>query len=440
MSVVAPAPARELPPVLFPALGPGAVSRSAQRLTLWMVALLGLGLAAGVAAVSSVQDRSALVDQVTTHDGPLVVAAQDLYRSLSDADATAASAFLTSGPEPVDLRQRYQADLANAGAALATLSSGSSDGPAAVATATISVQLPVYSGLIETARAYNRLGLPVGAAYLREASGVMRERLLPAAERLFEAVTQELADARGGAARFPWFALLLGVALLAGLAVFQARLTRRTNRLFNVGLVVATVAALASVLWLTVSGVTAASHLEDSRADGSAQVALLSEARIAALQARSDEALTLVARGAGGDYEANFQQLMTRLVGEGGVLEAAGGAGGPQAQGAVSAAMAAATEWQAIHAEVRRLDDTEGDYPAAVALAIGMEEGQAGSAFGRLDAALASGIEYGNERFADEAAQAGGSLGGVGIGLGLLTLAVLAGVTVGIQQRLGEYR
>jgi hypothetical protein len=206
-------------------------------------------------------------------------------------------------------------------------------------------------------------------------------------------------------------------------------------------LAVATVAALASVLWLTASSVSAAGRLEASNRDGSAQVALLSEARIAALQARSDEALTLVARGAGGDYEEHFQQVMTRLVGEGGLLQGAGeGATDAQSEGAVSAAMVAATEWQQVHAEVRRLDETEGDYPAAVELAIGLDEGSAGSAFGRVDAALASGIEHGNERFAGEAQRAGDALGGLGIGLGVLTVLVLGGVTVGVQQRLGEYR
>jgi hypothetical protein len=440
MSVAVAAPARELLPAPFPALDPGTISRTARRLMLWLIGLLALGLMAGAAAVTSVQERSALVDQVITHDGPLVVAAQDLYRSLSDADATAANAFLIGSPEPPELRERYQADLANASAALATLSSGSTEEPAAGAVATISIQLPIYSGLVETARAYNRLGLPIGAAYLREASGVMREVLLPAAEQLFGAVGGSLDDARDGAAGFPWLALLLGVALLVVLIAFQLRLSRRTNRVLNLGLLVATGAALVSVLWLTFSAVAASGHLTASRDDGSAQVALLSEARIAALQARSDEALTLVARGAGGDYEDHYQQVMTQLVGEGGLLQQAGRAAtGSEAQESVGAAMAAATEWQEIHAGVRRLDEAEGDYPAAVELATGLEEGSAGGAFGSLDEALASGIGYGNDRFVEEAGQADGALGGVGIGLAVLTVLVLGGVAVGIQRRLGEY-
>lgn len=443
MSVAVTAVTREaLPEPLPPAQAvAGRVSRTPRRLALAMAMLILLGLAAGVAGVTSVQDRAALVDQVTTRDGPLVVAAQDLYRSLSDADATAASAFLTQGPEPVALRERYQDDIANASAALATAASGATEGPAAEAVSVLLIQLPVYTGLMETARANNRLGLPVGAAYLREASALMRDTLLPAAERLFQAVSGELAEARTGAARVPWLALLLGAALLITLAVIQTRLTRRTNRLFNIGLVVASAAALASVLWLSLSWWSAAGALDASDRDGSAQVALLSQARIVALQARSNEALTLVARGAGGAYEDRFQQAMTGLMGEGGLLEGARReATGAQARQPVEAAMAAGAQWQQVHAEVRRLDELAGDYPAAVALAIGAEPDSAGSAFGRLDAALGEGIAYGNERFVREAEQAGDALAGVGLGLGLLTALALLGIVVGILQRLGEYR
>jgi hypothetical protein len=442
MSVAMTAAQRTVLPEPMPSVDPaaGQVSRTARRLALAMAFLIVLGLAAGVAGVSSVQDRAAQVDQVITRGGPLVVAAQDLYRSLSDADATAASAFLTDGPEPVELRERYQADIANASAALATASSGITEGQAAEAVAVLSIQLPVYTGLVETARAYNRQGLPVGGAYLREASGVMRDALLPAAERLFEAVSGELDEARDGAGRFPWFALLLGVVLLVSLIVIQNRLTRRTNRVLNIGLVVASAAALAAVLWLTLSWWSASGHLDDSRRDGSAQVALLSGARIAALQARSDEAHTLVARGGGGTYEEHYQEVMTRLVGEGGLLDdATREATDERAESAGAAAMAAALQWQDIHAEVRRLDET-GDYPAAVALAIGSDDQSAGSAFASLDEALGDGIGYGNERFVVSAQRADNALDGVGLGVGLLTALLLVGIVVGIQQRLGEYR
>jgi hypothetical protein len=54
-------------------------------------------------------------------------------------------------------------------------------------------------------------------------------------------------------------------------------------------------------------------------------VEVLAQARIAALQARADEALTLVARGSGGGFEDDFKTNFTTLAGEdgaGGLLAA----------------------------------------------------------------------------------------------------------------------
>src|SRR5438034_1769482 len=171
------------------------------RLTALMLLLAVLGLLAGTAGVVGVMQRSARVDGVRNGSGPLTVQAQQLYRSLSDADATVAAAFLSNGIEPAALRQRYQDDIAAASAALSAVTAGAGTDRDSVAR--LAAQLPVYTGLIDTARTYNRLGRPLGAAYLREASGLMRTELLPAAQRLYAAETGQLRADRTGGASFP---------------------------------------------------------------------------------------------------------------------------------------------------------------------------------------------------------------------------------------------
>ncbi len=94
------------------------------RLTLLTLALVGLGLLAGISATIGLVQRGAAVDAVATRSGPLTVQAQQLYRSLSDADATAASAFLSGGVEPGALRDRYQSDITAASAALSAVTKG----------------------------------------------------------------------------------------------------------------------------------------------------------------------------------------------------------------------------------------------------------------------------------------------------------------------------
>src|SRR5262249_34844757 len=160
----------------------------------------------------------------------------------------------------------------------------------------------------------NRLNLPIGAAYLREASGLMRDRLLPAAQRLYQEETGSLDTDRSAAASFPWAAVPLVLITLVGLFLTQRYLARRTKRRFNVGLLVGTAAGLVLLIWLLIAFAGVSDHMGAARKDGSAQAQTLVNARIAALQARADEALTLVAHGNGAAFEDDFKKSMTKLV------------------------------------------------------------------------------------------------------------------------------
>jgi hypothetical protein len=409
--------------------------RTPGRLGLAMAVLIVLGLATGLAGAIGVRQRIDLINGATARNGELTVAAQRLYRALSDADATAASAFLAGGVEPAAMRERYQADIADAAAALAIVSggrAGGAEGDAAVAK--IAAQLPVYTGLVETARVYNRQGVPIGGAYLREASGLMRSSLLPAAQSLYEAVSKELDDARDSAGAFPWFAIFLGLVTIGALIAVQRYLTRRTNRVFNVGLLAATGAAVVMVIWLAVSAVLAAGRLDASRDEGSAQVARLAGARIAALQARADEAHTLVARGNGAAFEEDYVKVMPQVT-ELLVLDGADAT----TQAAARAATAEAQKWLAAHKELRALDEG-GQYGNAVNAAIGTEPTSTASIFNKLDEQLAGAIQHNGERFDREVDGAAGALAAADIGVGLLAVLLILGATLGIQRRLAEYR
>src|SRR6516225_6284911 len=84
------------------------------RLRLLLALLVLLSLAWGVlAALTADQHASAAADVVAVSE-PLSLDAEQIYTSLSDADATAANAFLAGGLEPAAARQRYNADLAGA--------------------------------------------------------------------------------------------------------------------------------------------------------------------------------------------------------------------------------------------------------------------------------------------------------------------------------------
>lgn len=415
------------------------------RLTVIAVGLVLLALVAGLAATLSVQNRDDTINGVIDHREPLAAAAQQVYRSLSDADATAASAFLSVGTEPPELRSRYERDIAEAGAALAKAASDSADVAGAAAPVDVlNQQLPVYTGLVETARANNRLGYPVGASYLREASELMRAKVLPAAQDLYRVDTARLIEEQDSATGFPWLATILVVALLAALIVTQVYLTRRTNRLLNVGLVVATVAVVVSLLWGAVALIVQGSLVGSGQDEGSHRVDVLVRARIAALQARADETLTLVARGDGAAYEKDFGANAAQLVGpdgQGGLLGEVrgliqGGAGAPK----VADATKAAEDWLKAHKQVRTQDDS-GQYQEAVDTAV-LEDKTDGSApaFRRLDDSLQAAIEVGRQGFLDDTRNGDRALTLLAPGLAVLAIVAAAGVTMGIRERLREYR
>ena len=90
---------------------------------------------------------------------PLVVEAQAIDTYLSDADTTAAGSFLQGQLQPASLRTRYMTDVAHASASLAARGPGGGSDPAvASAIRSVAVNLPIYTGLVQTATFNERQG------------------------------------------------------------------------------------------------------------------------------------------------------------------------------------------------------------------------------------------------------------------------------------------
>ena len=94
--------------------------------------------------------------------------------------------------------------------------------------------LTTYTGLVEQARANNRQGFPVGAAYLDQASAVLRSDVLPQLDELVQANSDRVDASFDSVGSVPWL-LALGILALAALVVVQVWLARRTHRRLNAG-------------------------------------------------------------------------------------------------------------------------------------------------------------------------------------------------------------
>ncbi|MDX3659147.1 hypothetical protein PV646_17715 [Streptomyces sp. ID05-26A] len=406
------------------------------QLVVLLVALVVLCLGAGVAGAFDVQHRRAALNEVIDRGGPLTGAAMDVYQSLSEADATVAGAYLVGDVEPAELRDRYRTNIAEASAALGT--AALAEGTEADLTA-LNTHLPVYTGLIETARTLNRQGLPQGVAYLREASTVAQTVMLPAAERLLRQENTRLLRAQQEASSVD--PVVIGAAVLVVLALLaaQVHLARTTRRIFNAGLLAATLCAVAAVAWLVTASVVAAAHAHAGRTEGTAQVAVFSDVRAEALKARCAESLILVARGNGTVHEADFDaaaaRLSTRLLAD---AERAATASGTR--DAVRRAGEQWSRWLDGHKALREKDDN-GEFGLAVKLATSADEQGGTTGPSRtVDEELGKAIEIAKERFETESAHARNALAFGEIGVAVLMALAALGVGFGYLPRLREYR
>ena len=411
---------------------PGRLLRVEAVLVVAALVLGALGVLGGMARVSAVHDARTRIAALTT-------GAADLYQSLADADAMATTGYVSGGLEPATSRARYDDDIQRAGRLLTNAAGLLPPGdPAIAAVSTVGEQLPVYTGLVENARALNRLGLPLGQSYLASASKLMQTTILPAVEEVRTAESAALTVAYRQGAAIPFAALAVGLAVLIAIADLALRESRRTNRVLNVGVTVAGLAVLAAVAWWAVAAITTDVRIGGARAHTGAGAAL-DDARIAVLQARSNESLVLVARNSGGGSSDDaFSAQLEDVVDNFGLLADAERAD-PELADRVAALRGAATAWSAAHRDVRRLDDG-GQYPQAVASVVGHGPGSSGAAFDALDTALAASIGEERAAFAVDVEAAEGALVALPWISAVLALVAAGAVIVGIGRRVGEYR
>jgi hypothetical protein len=423
------------------------LSTTPARLRLLLIALVLLSLAWGAFAAFAASEYSATASGVASVRGPLSLTAEQIYARLSDADDAATTAFLAGGLEPAAVRQRYLADIraAATGIESATAQSGSGTGPTSADLRTLAAELPVYTGEIETARADNRLALPLGAAYLREASALMRGTLLPAAQDMYTTENASLTASSDRAASVPLIGVTIAVGIAIGCVLCWASLwlARRTNRALNAGLVAAGLVGVASLGWLAAGYAAGHDDLRTAQGQGSAPVAALARVDIAALQAHADESLTLIDDSGDDSYQQDYLREQKALgPGPGTLLTAAWTAAqGSPAAPAVTRVVADAQAWYRHHVTVRTLDDTgTSGHAAAVQSVLSADASGSGGQFGVLTTDLAAATAKDQAAFdvrARAAASAFAPLEGEVI---VTALIMAAGCAWGLSRRLAEYR
>ncbi|MGW4340945.1 hypothetical protein ACWEK5_50610, partial [Rhodococcus koreensis] len=333
--------------------------------------------------------------------------------------------------------ERYNQAVGDASNALVSASTGVSaaDADTVGLLSEVSRRFAEYTSLIATARANDRSGNPVGLTYLGNASSMMQGTILPLAHRLCTEQWKSLATTQTRTARLPVVAFAVTTFAVLALVLAQVYLARKSRRLVNPGLLVATLLMVGLLVWSALAFAVSTAAAERARTAGTQPLSALAAARILAQQARADEVLGVLRRGSDPQSEVDFSRHSTVLSG---ILEQHRNSPGGVADAAVTDAATAVEGWRSTH-ELMQQKLVNGDYASAAAMAVDPGPFAPTAQFFALDAALRSAIDRlrNEEREATDAAYRVTSL----LPVGAVVIGVLCGFAVGggIWPRLNEY-
>jgi len=359
-----------------------------------------------------------------------LVRVQQIATDLVRADSLVTNAFLQGGRQGSAGVPGYQAAVTDASTLLAEAAQAQPGDARALAA--VNDALTRYTAAVATAQANNAQGYQVGGAYLRQASDLLRTptstqpAMLPTLEAVVDADAHRVDDAFTAFNRASLVLALAGIVVFGGLLGVQIWLARRTRRVFNVPLTFGTGVVLVALVLGGLAMIFTQSSVDTVRDTNYAATRALSQARIAAFDAKSNESLSLVDQSAAGDYEKQYQSLVATADQELGAASNAGAGDVGQAE---------LQAWTDVHAKIREAD-AKGDWSTAVDRATGASN----ATFQALDAKTGSALT-------SEANQVSDNLGSphlILVVLGWLTLllGLVAAISawLGVARRLEEYR
>jgi hypothetical protein len=435
----APAHARTQPPA--PARSRSAVTPA--RLRLMAIGLAVLALVVGLVTALAANNRATATSAALQTAEPLVVEAQAIDTYLSDADTTAAGSFLQGQLQPAALRTRYMSDVARASANLALAAQAAGSDPAVASSIrSVAVNLPIYTGLVQTATFNERQAYyPLATAYIGEANNLMRLEILPATARLYTVENQQLASDQDNAVSSPllWVAVFFLIALLALLVAVQVWMSRHFRRTLNLFLAVGTGIVFVLALWFTVAVVAQNSSVDTATANGSGPVVLFTQARIGALQMMADDELTLLTRNSIPTYQQDYDLTVKRFNN---LMASASKGAGSEESTQIRQAEDALAAYAHVHGQIRHFDEASDvdQQDRAVALASGSGPNQLPTVSSSLDRNLGAAITHSQRAFNQSMNGASGDIAGLIWGSAVLSIVVAAFILLGFRPRIAEYR
>jgi hypothetical protein len=397
------------------------------RMRAFLILAAAMSVVFGLAAAQGFSQSDGALDRAQANTAQLV-RIQAIHTNLVSANADATNAFLVGGLEPPEQRAHFVNSLAAAAGLIAEAATAQPADRDVLGA--LNKTLITYGGLIEQARANNRQGLPIGSQYLKDANSVLQDDSLPLVKALVEANEKRVDTEFDGISRGTIWILVGGLLSLVVFAITLRWLARRTHRYLNVPIAAGAALVLLTTVVGGVSLASASNSAKDTRSAEYERTLALSRARIAAYDARSNESLTLIARGSGDAFDKAYTAAAAQVDEQ---LGKTGGDGGNLKQ--------LWTAYKTVHAEVRKTDATEGNWDGAVAMAVGKDKtSNSVEKFNAFDSSSNQQLTRTSTAVQSELKDARDGLppiGWLGVPLGILAALLVAW---GMSQRLEEYR
>jgi hypothetical protein len=394
------------------------------QFSLGLIVLLAVAFA--ISGFSSVLASRDAVDKIARKAVPSIVTAQTIRVKLLELDEAATQEFLAGGSQAgLGSRQKYEAAREALGVELTQAASNISFGKdERQAIEKLMEKVQEYNGMVESARSYNRLGYPVGAAYLRLASTSVRTEMMPLVESVDKLnVTQldsEYESYKSASGLRIGMIGITGLALIVVLFITQRFISRNMRRTFNLPLLTATAIVVALSAYSVIGLMMQRSEVTQARAQGFVSTYTWLNARGTAYDIKSDQSLYLIAMGNGAVYEDSMKakvEALTTAVGSPASLKG----------------------YLEQDARIRVLDKG-GKREQAVGLALGVGSNDAVASFSGLDSDFSARLQQASGEFYTSIALADGKTWLLDWVFALAALAVAALAYLGLNPRIREYR
>jgi hypothetical protein len=407
-------------------------------------------------------DARRTIQTIGKDTAPSIIAAQSMKASMVDMDANAANDLL-GGPNGVQAaRDTYDKDRTAAVGGLITAAKNITYPEEEPLIQTMENDMSLYAGYVAQAQLFNKLGDAASATQsMKTATDLMHQQILPAADQLDAANFAHLASTYSDRQRTGGLTqaevLAAGLVVLGLLVAVQIFVFRRTRRLFNPALLVATLVTLLLVGRLVSILNAEATNLKVAKQDAFDSIHALWQARAIAYDANGDESLYLLPGFDHQQYDVSFRAKAAQLASKplDDQLITSANRGSVQFTGRFADEMnnitfpgelEAATEMLRTYAQYYALDaqirafETGGQHDAAVALDTGNNVGQSDWAFAQFDAALGKVLDINLQWFNDSVQHAFDDLNGADLLGPVAGVILVILVWFGLQPRIAEYR